>query len=849
MSRCALGAALLLLSSSVPTSAQHLGPSSGGLGALDQALRFLGHHKRVLMIGAHPDDEDTEFLTVVVRGMGAEAAYLSLTRGEGGQNLIGSELGPALGVLRTEELLAARQLDGARQFFTRAYDFGYSKTLADTWRFWSRDSVLKDVVRVLRSFRPHVVVSVFSGTPRDGHGQHQAAGWVAHEAFRLAGDPGVFPELAREEGLRPWTPLKLYRSARLDPGQATLVLAGGQLDLAVGQSFRQIAMRGRSLHRSQDMGAAQPIGPSAVRLQLVEDRTGAGAGGLFAGVDTSFASLLERDLTAAERRVADSIGDGLRALRAWAPQDLPRLRVRFLTLLGPTSPVGPAARDQLRRMQTAEFLASRVLCDALAETEYLIPGLEVSVVLSCWNASPDTVRATAQMLYAGRAAGDLRRWLLAPGELAADTLRWLVPEAEAPTQPYFLSRPRLGGLYDWPAGSPAGEPFEPDPLAVEFQVGGGVQVREVVHRVVDQALGEIRRPVRVTPRVSIALEPSRVVWPIGDSSPRSFAVTLRHWSRRPTAGQVQLVVPQGWRTDPPTAFTLDRLGATVTRQFTVHPPTGAGPGEFTIAALAEDQEGGRYSRSVTTIEYPHIRPRQVVEPAQVKVVLAPVALPAVPRVGYVRGAADAIPEILAGLGFDVVLLGADSLARGDLSRFPTVVVGPRAYEIEPALTQHHERLMAYVRDGGTLIVQYQQQMFFAGGYAPNPLRLTDAASGPAFRAAAPRVAEEDAAVRVLDPTHPILTRPNRLGPDDWQGWIQERGLYFARSWSEAWTPLLEMADSGEPPLRGALLVSRVGEGAYVYTGLSFFRQLPAGVPGAVRLFVNLLAFAGADRAP
>src|SRR5689334_23030771 len=247
---------------------------------------MLGHYKRVLMIGAHPDDEDTELLTLLVRGMGVEAAYLSLNRGEGGQNLIGPELGEALGLLRSEELLSARRLDGARQYFTRAYDFGFSKTLDDTWAHWPRDTILKDVVRAIRRFRPQIVVSIFSGTPRDGHGQHQAAGWAAQEAFRAAGDSTRFPELAREDGLRPWTPLKLYRSTRFDTAATTVTLEGGALDRSAGLSFHQIAMAGRSLHRSQDMGRIQNLGRSPVRLALIADRTGAGGDGLFSGVDT-----------------------------------------------------------------------------------------------------------------------------------------------------------------------------------------------------------------------------------------------------------------------------------------------------------------------------------------------------------------------------------------------------------------------------------------------------------------------------------------------------------------------------------------------------------------------------------
>jgi LmbE family N-acetylglucosaminyl deacetylase len=306
---CSLALLVALPLVPCPVAAQLEPPGTGGIVALDRELRMLGHYRRVLMIGAHPDDEDTELLTVLVRGMGAEAAYLSLNRGEGGQNLIGPELGEALGLIRTEELLAARQLDGARQYFTRAYDFGYSKSLDETWEHWPSDTILKDVVRIVRRFRPQIIVSTFSGEPRDGHGQHQAAGWAAREAFAAAGDSTRFPELAREEGLRPWTPLKLYRSTRFDSAATTLTLDGGVLDRAVGKSYHQIAMASRSLHRSQDMGRLQTIGPSEVPLALLEDRTAEGSDGLFAGIDTSLSAMPWRDAPgtdgpAARRRFA-----------------------------------------------------------------------------------------------------------------------------------------------------------------------------------------------------------------------------------------------------------------------------------------------------------------------------------------------------------------------------------------------------------------------------------------------------------------------------------------------------------------------------------------------------------------
>ncbi len=323
--------------------AQLAPPTTGGAVALVQEQRFLGKNQRVLMIAAHPDDEDTELLSVLTRGMGVETAYLALNRGEGGQNLIGNELGEGLGVLRSGELLAARQLDGARQYFSRAYDFGFSKNLEDTWAHWPQDSVLKDVVRIVRQFQPQVIVSIFSGTPRDGHGQHQAAGWAAQEAFRIAGDSTRFPELEREEGLRPWTPSKLYRSARFDTAAATLVLQGGEIDPAVGQSFHQIAMRGRSLHRSQDMGQLQRPGASPVRLQLITDRTGATTNALFAGIDTTLA---------ASARVGS-----------------------------------PVVADQQRHRERVRLMESGVQLDALVQDGTLVPGQQDTLTFTVWNSS------------------------------------------------------------------------------------------------------------------------------------------------------------------------------------------------------------------------------------------------------------------------------------------------------------------------------------------------------------------------------------------------------------------------------------------------------------------------------
>ncbi len=771
-----------------PLRAQLEPPSTGGLVERDRELRLLGHQKRVLVIGAHPDDEDTELLTLLVRGMGAEAAYLSLNRGEGGQNLIGPELGQALGLLRTEELLAARRLDGATQYFTRAYDFGFSKTQDETWSHWPRDTVLEDVVRIIRRFRPQVVVSIFSGTPKDGHGQHQASGWVAREAFRIAGDSSRFPALQREENLAPWTPLKLYRSTRFDTGATTLSLEAGLLDSAVGLSFHQIAMAGRSLHRSQDMGRLQQIGPSKVLLALVEDRTGRGRESLFAGVDTRL-------------------------------------------------PPGPEPADQRAHREAALAAISGVLCDARSDDDRVVSGQLVRVALECSNTgtAPRTITVALEAepgVFSNEGAAV--RFDVAPGALASRELSLRVAPGAPLTAPYFTLPRDEPAIYDWSHAAPRirGLPSDPPVLRATFNVDGAFTLsREVSYRFDDQARGEVRRPLTVVPTVDVRMDPRNEVWSTAGPPSHSFNVSLVHGARDTTAGTVSIEVPKGWPAVPPRRFRFTRENERETFTFEVRQPATLATTPVELRAVATDAAGRRYEVNVVTVDYPHVRPRVYLRRATAVVRAASLRLPPLRRVGYVRGASDRVPEALRGVGVPVTVLDEQTLERGDLDRFEAIVVGPRAYETDSALVENNGRLIEYARKGGLVIVQYQQRRYFDGHFAPYPMTLADPHD---------RVTDEKAPVGIVATGDAALRAPNRIGARDWDGWIQERGLYFAHGWDRAYRPIIETHDPGEGPLEGGLLVTTVGKGRYVYTGLSFFRQLPAGVPGAFRLFANLL---------
>jgi LmbE family N-acetylglucosaminyl deacetylase len=808
-----IAVALFLTIGAAAGGVAQLAPAgTGGVAALANTLRQLGGTKRVLMIGAHPDDEDTQLLVWLSRGMGAQAAYLSLTRGEGGQNLIGPELGPELGIIRTEELLAARELDGAKQFFTRAYDFGFSKSADETFRFWPRDSILKDVLDVIRRFRPQIIIAVFSGTPADGHGHHQVAGILARQAFDVLRDSAGGPQ-------------KLYRSTRGDPTATTLTLPVGTLDPILGQSYFQVAMASRSRHRSQDMGQLQRPGPATSGVALVASRPGPAEPSLFAGVDTVVHAPGYSPLIDSARA----------AITPWRPAATLPYLVRALRALGGADSV------QRALLERAIASAAGVTIDGTTDDGIVTPGQRLQVEVTVWNAGDSVVRVDS-VGVAAPAGWSLERLELgapavAPGTMLARRFVLTVARDAERTQPYFLRRPRInrGGLYDWSTASPdvRGLPFEPPPVPARVRLVIASEpvtlTREVVYRYRDQAIGEIRRPLFVTRDVDVAITPEELLWPIdaGAREPRHFTITTTNRSRAGARAVRSLVtVPAGWRPVPAESLLFTREDETKSVVVSVAPPTADSlrPGTYQLRAGTGWLE---------IIDYPHIRPRALARPSVAQIRAARLALPALARVGYVRGAADRVHEALLAVGMPLELIGADSLARGDLSRFDAIVIGSRAYETEPALVANNGRLLDFARNGGLVLVQYQQYPFVDGGFAPYPLTIGRPHD---------RVTDENAPVTALDPAHPVFHYPNEIGPADWRGWVQERGLYFARTWDTAYVPVLETHDPGPSPaeLKGGLLIAPLGRGTYVYTGLSFFRQLPAGVPGAYRLFMNLL---------
>lgn len=831
--------------------------ATGGVATVERALAQLSTYRRLLVVGAHPDDEDTSLIALVARGMGGESAYLSLSRGEGGQNLIGPELGVGLGLIRSRELLAARSVDGGRQFFTRAYDFGYTRSLDETLRLWPKDVLVEDAVRVIRRFKPQVIVSVFPGIPHPNHGQHQAAGVTAYAAFPLAGDASALPQL-KAEGLAPWTPQALYRSTRFEPDGAkttTLTLPLNGIDPLAGKSIFQLAMASRSMHRSQDMGQIQRLGPQESRVGWVDGTAGKEGKDLFDGVDTRLSGMVAtvadagRRKTAADR-LAAAQGAAEKAHAALVPGKLGDAVPAFLEILRALRDARAAlaegdqsARELIdEKIDVAEAglaAAAGIAVDATTAREEVVDGEVLTVQASLWNSGDRAISAATVSLepapeWGGEPlAGEAKE--LAAGALGTWEVKPTVPAMAPATIPYFLRKPLAGGLYDWSVATPAerGEPFGPPVLNARFRFTlEGVPVeleREVVYQLRDQALGEVRRPLRVVPAVEVAVADDLLVWPVASREPRRLHVTLTSHAAMPVSGRLEVT---GWPSAvTPVPFSLAAADEPADLELTLTPPKDFKPGRDTVELAAVLPDGQRFSLAVPEVDYAHIRPTPRPVAARIAVQATDLRWPPLKRVGYVRGASDRVPEFLRQAGVPIELLGPDQLEAGNLAPYDAIIIGSRAYETDRALARANHRVLDYARNGGLVIVQYQQYPFIDGKFPPFALEIARPHD---------RITDETAPVTVLDPASPVFNTPNKIGPSDWEGWIQERGLYFAHTWDPAYTPLLSMKDPDTEDLKGGLLVAKLGKGTYVYTALAFFRELPAGVPGGYRLFANLL---------
>ncbi len=924
-----LVAAVALLIPALPSRASAQVPLDRGFVGSALDLRGLDGLKRVLLVAAHPDDEDTALLTTLARGQGAETAYLSLTRGDGGQNLIGPQLGEGLGAIRTGELIAARQLDGGVQFFTRAIDFGYSKTAEETIEKWEEDEVLQDIVLVIRRFRPHVIVSVWQGNASDGHGHHQASGILTKQAFEAAADPARFADL-EDIGVEAWATPKLYLLNRRTDETDTRVETG-TYDLVLGRSHHQLAMDSRSQHRSQDMGSAQPFGQRSSRLLLealhssdgtlvrvagVERATASEvdpAATFFASVDTTLAgpaeslSLPRADEVAQElTRYRGHLMDARRYFGAGqAAQAVQSLAEARMPLESAITVVGTAAgqqlpgaraylNDLLRRAEAVERTLlgmTGVVTRVRVDDDLIVPGEAVDVVVEVWNGGgfgiasigtslrvPDgwdvsTARVTGRMRESSGAAGGTEGISAAAGEVVRFAYTVTVPAGADLSRLYYRATPGTDAMYVWPEGEPMlwGLPKAPRPISAEIaltfleEYNAGWEEQEGVplrtpaistvvageYVGVDQADGEFTHPPLVVPAISVTTEPGSLVWPSGPDGvpPEAKQVTVRveNFAEEGRRGGVRVAVPDGWAVNDggePASFDFDAPGQQATFTFNVVPQR-VNPGRFTftVEALALDPEsigsdparGDSYTEGFTLLDFPHIERMAFFEPAEIGVSVVQVTADDV-SVGYIFGPGDDGMLALRQMGIDVREVTADDLRNGTLDDLDVLMLGIRVYETQPEIAALNDRILAFAEAGGTVVTQYNQYNFPRGEYAPYPVDISRPHD---------RTTDEHSPVEFIHPTSPVIAGPNTLTMTDFEGWVQERGLYYLGEWDDAYVPQIRFRDPGEDWKEGALVVAPYGEGLWAYTGISFFRQWKAGVPGAYRLFANLVSL---DRA-
>ncbi len=783
----------------------------------------------VLMIGAHPDDENTALLAWLARGRKVRTAYLSLTRGEGGQNLIGTEQGDAMGVIRTQELLAARRVDGAEQFFTRAIDFGFTKTPQEAFDKWGREEILSDVVWVIRSFRPDLIVLRFSGTPRDGHGQHQASAILGKEAFSAAADPARFPEQLKY--VRPWQARRLMWNAFAftdEQRKEAMKLPGrveidpGAYNPVLGYSYREIAGMSRTMHRSQGMGSPEPPGSSKEFLTLVAGD--APHHDVFDGIDLGWSRVAG----------ADSAGALLaQALAAYTPEHpeaaIPSLIAARRVLQGLTDPI---AVRKLRDIDETIAQCGGLWLDAAADRPELEPGLKFSIKTTAIDRGPLPVTLASVSVNGSAPAPPAP---LASNEPKTASFAEAVAAGAPYSQPYWLVDAKQGDRYTVPDQTLRGRPENPPLYQATFHLelaGAAIDItRPVKYRWVDHQRGELSRPVVVVPAVALTMPGRALVF--GSASPRTVEVRVKSTGAN-DSGSLRLHAPAGWTVEPAErSFQMKDAGQETALQFRLNPPGADSAGLLQATATVNGRD---IDVATEPVSYTHIPPQFLFPPADSRLARADIRTLA-HNIGYVMGAGDEMPEALRQIGCDVTLLTSTDLAEADLSRFDAIVTGVRAYNVRPDLAANTQRLLDYVNQGGTLVAQYNTVANF------NP---TD---GPALDHIGPyplkfnhdRVTVEDVPVAFLEPSSPLLHQPNVITEKDFQGWIQERGLYFAHEWDPHYQPLFEMHDPGEKPLKGATLVTRYGKGAFVFTAFSWFRELPAGVPGAYRIFANLLS--------
>ncbi len=791
-----------------------------------EKLNFFGS---VLYVGAHPDDENTGMISYFANHTNARTAYLSLTRGDGGQNLIGPELREQLGVIRTQELLAARRVDGGEQFFTRANDFGYSKTPEETLQIWDKEKVLSDVVRTIRKFKPDIIINRFDHrTPGSTHGHHTASAMLSFKAFELAGKKDALKD--QLESLGTFQPQKLFfntsywfyggREAFEEADKSNFFeMEVGTYFPKLGLSNPEIAALSRSQHQSQGFGSTGSRGQSTEYLELLKGELP--EKDIFEGIDTSW----NRVESGAE------IGEILEKVEKnfnfnKPGESLPQLLEAY-------SLIQKLDDNFWRELKTKQLKSIIAACaglylEATAENPSAVPGEQIAVQLEAINRSDAHVKLQSISLEPNNSK-------IHPQKTLKNNIDWQeaialkIPSTASVSSPYWLEEETDNGMYKVNNPELIGLPENPASTQAKFKIdfnGTTITfVKPVVYKYNDAVLGETYRPFMIIPEVSVAFQDDIKIFE--NDNPRQISVKIES-GRENVQGEIEFEIPSGWKITPQKRpFSLMQKGSSINLNFKITPPEEQ---DETYLKPVIKVNGKEYSKELVKIEYGHIPQQNLILPAKLKLARIKIDKKG-EQIGYIKGAGDAVPESLEQIGYQVNMLSPSMISTATLKRFDAVVLGIRAYNTLEKLKYRQKALMDYVKNGGTLIVQYNT----TGG-----LLLEDLAPYP-LKISRDRVTDENSEVRFLAENHPILNYPNKITPTDFENWVQERGLYFPNEWSEEFTPILSMNDKDESPKNGSLLVAEYGEGYFIYTGLSFFRQFPAGVPGAYRLFANMIS--------
>ena len=789
-----------------------------------QKLNFLG---TALYIAAHPDDENTRLISYLANHLKARTGYLSLTRGDGGQNLIGPEIGELLGVIRTQELIAARNIDGGEQFFTRANDFGFSKHPDETFAIWEKEKVLSDVVWAIRTFKPDVIINRFNHeTPGSTHGHHTTSAMLSVEAFDLVGDENQFSEQLKFTNV--WQPKRLffntsswfYRNSD-DFQNATKELS--KVDVGIfyplkGLSNNELASMASSQHLCQGFGRLTTRGSENEYLEFLKGDTLADKNDIFSGIDTTW------------KRVegGNEIGEILSKIEQ--DFDFVTPSNHLLKLLEAYQKVMSLKDDYWREIKQKQLLEIIEACTGLylevsAESSTASPDDKISVNFELINRSQIPVQLTSvkstlddKTIFKGLDLSHNQRF---------NFKEIILIKTSNFTSPYWLKNESTLGLYNVENQLLIGKPTTPREAKIEFNLVINYTpitiTKNIIRRYAESDKGEIYEPFEILPKVTTKLIEKVLIF--SDSIPKKVAVEIRAGSNF-INGNVTLQVPQNWRIEPENHhFDILQKNDRQVVEFLVFPPKNQQEGTLKVLATINEKE---FNKELIEINYNHIPKQSVLLNSEAKIVRLNIEKSG-NNIGYIKGAGDLIPESLRQIGYQVEEIMPSEINEVKLQKYDAIILGIRAYNVIDNLKFKQKYLLDFVENGGNLIVQY------------NTDRGVDVAAPFMLKLSNDRVTDESSEVLFLDEAHPILNFPNKITQDDFKGWIQERGLYFPSSWGEEFTPIFSMHDKGESPKKGSLLIAKFGKGNYIYTGLSFFRELPSGVSGAYKLFANMLS--------